>query len=100
VLIACTGTNLRYEVTMAERVLDAAREVAEVLGVRLVLGPLPDQGLDTVSLPVIVEVVTREIEAVRPEIVYVHHWGDINRDHQILNEATAVATRPYAAPGV
>ncbi|WP_214365468.1 PIG-L deacetylase family protein [Pseudonocardia sp. H11422] len=100
VLIACTGTNLRYDTDAATTLLDAAREVGELLGVRLALGDLPDQGLDTVSLPAIVDVVSREIGASAAEMVYVHHWGDINRDHRILSEATMVATRPYAAPEV
>jgi LmbE family N-acetylglucosaminyl deacetylase len=100
VLIACTGTNLRYGSEQTAELLDAAREVGELLSVRLVLGELPDQALDTLALPTVVEVVEREIAAADAEVVYVHHWGDINRDHRILCEATAVATRPYAAPGV
>jgi N-acetylglucosamine malate deacetylase 1 len=100
VLIACTGTNLRYGSEETAELLDAAREVGELLSVRLVLGELPDQALDTLALPTVVEVVEREIAAAGAEVVYVHHWGDINRDHRILCEATVVATRPYAAPGV
>jgi LmbE family N-acetylglucosaminyl deacetylase len=100
VLIACTGTNLRYGSAVTAALLDAAREVGELLSVRLVLGGLPDQALDTLSLPTVVDVVEREIRTAEAELVYVHHWGDINRDHRILCEATAVATRPYAAPGV
>ena len=100
VLIACTGTNLRYGSGRTEDLLAAARSVAELLSVRLVLGKLPDQELDTLPLPAVVDVVDREIRAAAAEVVYVHHWGDINRDHRILCEATAVATRPYAAPGV
>lgn len=100
VLVACTGTNLRYGSTEAAALLEVTREVGELLGARLTLGGLPDQGLDTLSLPDVVDVVAREIAASAAEVVYVHHWGDVNRDHRILNEATAVATRPYAAPGV
>ncbi len=100
VLIACTGTNLRYGSAAAAEVLAAAAEVAGQLGARLVLGDLPDQALDTLALPTVVTVVDQEIRAAGAELVYVHHWGDINRDHRILCEATAVATRPYAAPGV
>jgi LmbE family N-acetylglucosaminyl deacetylase len=100
VLIACTGTNLRYGSAQAAELLTVAKSVAELLSVRLVLGGLPDQELDTLPLPSVVEVVDREILAAAAEVVYVHHWGDINRDHRILCEATAVATRPYAAPGV
>jgi N-acetylglucosamine malate deacetylase 1 len=100
VLIACTGTNLRYGSAETTALLEAAQEVADLLSVRLVLGELPDQALDTLALPAVVDVVGREISSADAEVVYVHHWGDINRDHRILCEATAVATRPYAAPGI
>ncbi|MEK6441759.1 PIG-L deacetylase family protein [Pseudonocardia sp. T1-2H] len=99
-LVACTGTNLRYDDAEAAALLDVTREVAGLLGIRLVLGGLPDQGLDTLSLPTVVDVVAREIDAAAAGMVYVHHWADLNRDHRILGEATVVATRPYAAPGV
>jgi LmbE family N-acetylglucosaminyl deacetylase len=49
VLIACTGTNLRYGSEQSAELLDAAREVGELLSVRLVLGELPDQALDTLA---------------------------------------------------
>ena len=100
VLIGCTSTNLRYGDAEAAELLSVASAVAERMSVRLVLGDLPDQGLDVISLPKIVEIVDRQIKAAEAEVVYVHHWGDINRDHRILNEAVAVAARPYAAPGV
>ena len=35
-----------------------------------------------------------------PQIIYTHHRGDINRDHQIVYEATLTAARPYSAPYV
>lgn len=99
-LVACCGTNLRYGPGTAAEVLAATREVAGLLSARLVLGDLPDQGLDTMPLTDVADLVEREIRAADPEVVYAHHWGDLNRDHRILAEATAVATRPHAAPGV
>jgi len=100
VLIACLGKHLSYDTDLTASLHAAATEVGELLSVRLAIGRLPDQGLDMISLPDVVEVVDREIRAADAELVYTHHWGDINRDHRILGEATAVATRPYAAPGV
>lgn len=100
VLIACLGKHLSYDPDQTASLHAAATEVGELLSVRLAIGRLPDQALDLISLPDVVEVVDREIRAADAELVYTHHWGDINRDHRILCEATAVATRPYAAPGV
>jgi len=100
VLIACLGEHLSYDAEQTASLHAAARKVSELLSVRLAVGRLPDQGLDTISLPRVVEVVDREVREADAEIVYTHHWADINRDHRVLGEATVVATRPYAAPGV
>jgi N-acetylglucosamine malate deacetylase 1 len=100
ILVACTGTNLRYEAPEADRLTAIAREVATGMGAAIEFGELPDQGLDLRSLTEVAAVIEARIAAVDPQVVYVHHWGDINRDHRILCEATLVAARPYAAPGV
>lgn len=34
---------------------------------------------------------------INADIVYTHHPGDLNRDHRLIAEAVAVATRPYTA---
>lgn len=46
------------------------------------------------------DAVERTVAALRPDIVYTHHGGDINADHRALHEAVMVACRPYAAPSV
>ncbi|MBI5698801.1 PIG-L family deacetylase [Candidatus Saganbacteria bacterium] len=54
----------------------------------------PDQRFDAVPILDII----KEIEAIKsdfaPEIVYTHHWGDLNRDHRVVYEATVTAFRP------
>ncbi|HET9480546.1 MAG TPA: PIG-L family deacetylase, partial [Candidatus Polarisedimenticolia bacterium] len=101
ILLACCGSNLRYGREEADRLRATSEEVADRLGARRVLlGDLPDQGLDTMPLIDVARTIEKTIEAVDPEMIYTHFWGDINRDHRILCEAVAVAARPYAAPGV
>lgn len=43
-------------------------------------------------------VINKEIEALldkyEPAIIFTHHYGDINRDHQILFQAVLTAARP------
>lgn len=58
----------------------------------------PDQRLDTVPLLEIARWITVALERFQPEIVYTHHRGDLNRDHQICAEAVLIATRPQ--PGM
>jgi LmbE family N-acetylglucosaminyl deacetylase len=99
--VACCGTNLRYGAEEAARLRRAASEAAGILGLAEVrLGDLPDQGLDTLSLVKVVEPLEAILAEFRPDVVYSHFAGDVNRDHRILLEALAVAARPYSAPTV
>ena len=55
---------------------------------------LPDNRLDSLPLLEIVKPVEAIVEAVKPEIVYTHHGGDLNVDHRIVHQATVTACRP------
>lgn len=97
--VACCGTNLRYGTEAERKLRDASSSVAAALGFRKVhLGDLPDQGLDTMTLTRIIDPLEKLLDEVRPEVLYTHYSGDINRDHRTLYEALAVAARPYSAP--
>jgi LmbE family N-acetylglucosaminyl deacetylase len=100
VYIACAGTNIRYEAPQAADLYNTARRVGGLLGAVVRLGELPDQGLDTLPLTRVISALDAEIVAADPDLMYVHYWGDINRDHRILAEALLTAGRPYAAPHV
>lgn len=73
----------------------AGEKACAILGVQEIkqLG-LPDNQLDTLPLLSIVKEIETLIEEFKPTIVYTHHSGDVNIDHQIVHEATLVATRP------
>lgn len=101
ILLACCGTNLRYDAAQANVLREASERVADALGAKeLLVGDLPDQGLDSMTLPEVARRIEGIIGQVDPQMIYTHFWGDINRDHRILCEAVMVAARPYAAPGV
>ncbi|HYE13004.1 MAG TPA: PIG-L family deacetylase [Pyrinomonadaceae bacterium] len=74
-----------------------ARAAAETLGAReIFFGDFPDQRLD--SLPVLevnrfVEGVARRVN---PNVIYTHHFADLNADHRVAYEAAAVAARPFS----
>jgi LmbE family N-acetylglucosaminyl deacetylase len=79
----------------------AAQQAAAVLGVEdLVIRELPDQQLDTLPLSQVTAEVESLVRSFRPEVLYTHFGGDINRDHRTVAEAVMVATRPYSAPFV
>lgn len=54
----------------------------------------PDNRFDTVALLDIVKVVEKEKQQFNPEIIFTHHGGDVNVDHQRTFEAVITACRP------
>lgn len=54
----------------------------------------PDNRFDTVALLDIIKVIEKEKEIFQPEIIFTHHGGDVNIDHQRTFEAVITATRP------
>lgn len=61
---------------------------------------LPDNRFDSIALLDIVKIVEKEKKEFQPEIVFTHHGGDVNIDHQRTFEAIITATRPMKEEGV
>lgn len=55
-----------------------------------------DNRFDSHSLLDIVKVVEKEKELFNPDIIFTHHGGDLNIDHQITFQAVITATRPIS----
>ncbi len=60
----------------------------------------PDNRMDGLPLIRVVRVVEAAVEAVRPDVVYTHHGGDLNIDHRITHQAVLTACRPLPENGV
>lgn len=56
----------------------------------------PDNRFDTVALLDIIKVVETEKAEFEPEVIFTHHGGDVNVDHQRTFEAVITACRPMA----
>lgn len=54
----------------------------------------PDNRFDTVALLDIIKTVEKEKEDFKPEVIFTHHGGDVNIDHQRTFEAVITACRP------
>ena len=54
----------------------------------------PDNRFDSVALLDIIKVIEKEKDTFMPEIIFTHHGGDLNIDHQRTFEAVITATRP------
>ena len=50
--------------------------------------------MDTIPQKELNDAISKVINEVRPEIVYIPHKGDLSLDHRLVFEATLVATRP------
>jgi N-acetylglucosamine malate deacetylase 1 len=96
-LIVCSADPIRYQPGEHDQPGDSQR-AAHYLGARTFGLGFPDQRLDAGSNLELIQAVERQVQEFRPEIVYTHHWGDVNADHVRIAEAVDVATRPYAAP--
>lgn len=54
----------------------------------------PDNRFDTVSLLDLVKVIEKEKREFNPSVIFTHHGGDVNIDHQRTFEAVITACRP------
>ncbi|GAA0841439.1 PIG-L family deacetylase [Marinobacter szutsaonensis] len=79
----------------------AAKKAHSVLGIRqsYMLG-FPDNRMDSVPLLDIVQKLEQLINELQPEVVYTHHQGDLNVDHQITHRAALTACRPVPGASV
>jgi LmbE family N-acetylglucosaminyl deacetylase len=54
----------------------------------------PDNRFDSVALLDIIKVIEKEKESFQPEVIFTHHGGDVNIDHQRTFESVITACRP------
>jgi len=55
---------------------------------------LPDNRFDSVALLDIIKIIEKEKEIFKPEVIFTHHGGDLNIDHQRTYEAVITTCRP------
>lgn len=95
--IVTDGSSTQYagDKNKLKQKKEEAIKANEILGVKKVyFGNLPDMKLDTVPHVAINKEIERTIKVVKPNIVFTHHAGDVNKDHKLIFESTLVACRP------
>ncbi len=97
-VVVSEGASSRYAEGAENSLQIAGRRAAEVLGLTAIdfLG-LPDQRLDSLPILDVIRSIEAAVSGFSPEVLYTHHWGDINRDHAVVAEAVSVAARPIGA---
>jgi len=72
-----------------------AENANRILGVKKVYTfDFPDNRFDSVPLLDIIKTIEKIKEDIKPDIVFTHHHGDLNIDHQITFKAVMTAFRP------
>ncbi len=83
----------RKELTELKRELKNANKI---LGVKKVYTfEFPDNRFDTMPLLDIIKVIEKIKKDIKPDILFTHHHGDLNIDHQITFKAVMTAFRPH-----
>lgn len=102
VLIVAEGATSRHQLRDRNKVIHelsslerAAHEAGTILGVHGVeLMDLPDNRLDSLDRLDLIKQIEKRVALHQPQVVYVHHAGDVNVDHRRLHEAVITACRP------
>jgi len=77
------------------------RKANEIIGIEEVfVRNFPDNAFDSVALLTIVKEIEAIISQIKPNIIFTHHIGDLNIDHQITHHAVLTATRPMTDQSV
>jgi len=70
-------------------------EASKILGLKsLTHQDFPDNEMDSIPLLVIVREIESLVAEISPDVIYTHHLGDLNVDHQITHKAVMTACRP------
>jgi LmbE family N-acetylglucosaminyl deacetylase len=93
-LVVADGATSRYEPGTEQELVEHGRRAAAILGTQIRFLGMPDQRLDASPIGEVIRPIERAVMALRPDVVYTHHWGDLNRDHRVVSEAVMVACRP------
>ena len=96
VVVVTDGSSTQYPgdtEIRARKEQEALRAAAELGVTDYVHLDLPDMRLDTLPHVDVNRVVEEHVAAFSPEVVFTPH-PDVNRDHRVLFDSVAVATRP------
>lgn len=102
IMTRCATDLVRYQESgdPTENRRSEAREAVKVLGVTrdIKFGEFPEMRLSHKNVADMAYFISNISKAFRPQVVFCHHWSDLNQDHRIVAEATMVAMRPHTAP--
>lgn len=93
-----TSRNKKYaplDVNSKNQTLEETKKALNYLGISKYYNEyLPDNRFDSLLLLDIVKLISSYIQRINPTIIYTHHIGDLNIDHQLTSKSVIIATRP------
>ena len=100
VLILSEGEEAKKDAPRSHDRRAAAREAAAIMGIsQVIFYDFPDQKLDVMPFIDVIRPIESALERLRPDVVYTHHGGDANTDHQLTFKAVYAACRPMTSFG-
>lgn len=79
----------------------ATKRAQAILGVSHIHSfELPDNRMDTLPLLDVIQKLEPIIDELIPDLIYTHHYGDLNVDHRITHQAVITASRPVPGRSV
>lgn len=96
VVFMTDGVGSREEgVTNITKRQSMADQAATILGVTSTYKfKLPDNKMDSVPMLEVTQLIETVIREIQPEVIYTHHYGDLNVDHSVTHQAVITACRP------
>lgn len=95
VCIVTTGHPSMYPQDILEEIRRETQEAHNYLGVKKThFLEFPAVMLNQVSTPDLNQRLSDVINEVKPDVVFIPHFGDMHQDHHIVSQATMVAVRP------
>lgn len=78
-----------------------ASKVARIINAQTpVFLNFPDNQLDKINILKIAKIFANIVHRFKPNIIYTHHYNDLNIDHRLTFEATMIACRPLVESSV
>lgn len=95
ICIASKGYEPLFSKELVEAVLKEAEECHRFLGIKATFYlDFPASMLEKINRSEINDKLYEVIEKVEPDMVFIPHYGDMQKDHEIIAKASMVALRP------
>ena len=95
-VISCEGVSVRhYEKISNQKHINQTKEACKILQTEApIFLNFPDQKLDSFLILEITKKIEILLERIKPSMIFIHDYTDLNQDHNILTRSSLIACRP------